>query len=269
MKREVVYSSGGLPATVQVKEITTEDVWHWLSKGWRDILRAPAQSLFYGGSLSLLSAAISFGIIVTSTYYLLPLLLAGFLLVAPFFGIGPYSLSQQIERGETPSLDGAFNAFSRNTFQILNMGLVLLFSFLVWAMLAMLIFIFFHQGITPSTWQGFVSLLLGTWNGVQLLVVGTYVGGVVAAIVFAVSVVSIPLLIDRPINVFDAIRTSWTAVRYNIAPMLLWAGLLVSIISFGFLTLYLGFVIGFPLAAHATWHAYRDLIATETTESPG
>ena len=81
---------------VRIREVSTEHVWQWLSAGWRDLLGAPLQSLFYGFSLALLSILLSAGVIITDTYYALPLLLAGFLLVAPFFGIGPYSISQQL-----------------------------------------------------------------------------------------------------------------------------------------------------------------------------
>ena len=252
------------PTAARIREVSTEHVWQWLSAGWRDLLGAPMQSLFYGFSLALLSILISAGVIITDTYYALPLLLAGFLLVAPFFGIGPYAISQQLEQGESPSLRSALLSCSRNSFHILNMGLVLLVCFLIWAMLAILIFIFFQQGLTPSNWQGFVSMLLGTWSGVQLLVVGTYVGGILAFIVFTLSAISIPMLMDRPVNIFEAIQTSWRAVWRNIVPMLLWAAVLASIISVGFLTLYTGLIIGFPLAAHATWHAYRDLVEVAT-----
>jgi len=250
-------------AIAQVREISADNVWQWLSAGWRDLVRAPVQSLFYGVSLAALSLGISLGVTLNGSYYLLPPLLAGFVLLAPFLGIGPYSISQQLEKGEDPNLKGAFLACSRNTFQIFNMGLVLLLCFLIWAMVANLIFDFFFQGLTPSSWQGYVSLLLGSWEGIQLLVVGTYAGGIIALLVFSVSVISIPMLIDRPVNVFDAIRTSWAAVRLNIAPMILWAIVLVSIICVGFLTMFFGLIVGFPLAAHATWHAYRDLVEQE------
>ena len=264
MNQSVTHRGGGTVTIARVRNISTENIWQWLSAGWRDLIKAPVQSLFYGLCLALSSIAISLGVIVSGSFYLLPLLLAGFALLAPFLGIGPYTISQQIERGEKPNLKGAFLACSRNTFHILNMGLVLLISFLVWVMLANLIFIFFQQGLTPSSWEGFVSSLLGSWEGIQLLVVGTYVGGIIALLVFALSVISIPVLIDRPVNAFDAIKTSWTAVRHNIAPMLLWAVVLVSIISVGFLTLFIGLILGFPLAAHATWHAYRDLVEYPT-----
>ena len=142
------------------------------------------------------------------------------------------------------------------------MGLVLLVCFILWAVLASLIFFFFHQGPIPADWQGYIAVVLGSWEGLQILAVGTYVGGMLALLVFTLSAISIPMLMDRPVNALVAMRTSWNAVRRNVVPMLLWGGILVTIIGAGFLTGYLGFVIGFPLAAHGTWHAYRGLVAT-------
>ena len=243
-----------------IREVPTENVWQWLSAGWQDIQKAPFPSLFYGLSLTLLSTAISALVVLSGSYFLLPLLLAGFLLLAPLFGIGPYSISQQIEQGETPSIKHSLLACGRNTPSILAMGVILVLCFLAWAMVANLIFIFFHQGITPSSWQGFIAMLFGTWEGAQLLVVGTYTGALIALAVFSISAVSVPMLLDRPVNVFQAIQTSWLTVRRNLVPMLLWAAVLISIILFSFMTLYIGLIIGFPLAAHATWHAYRDLV---------
>jgi uncharacterized membrane protein len=244
----------------QVREITTENVWRWLALGWRDLERAPVHSLVYGAVLALISLALSVTVMMTDAFLLIPLLLAGFMLIAPLLGIGPYALSRQLERGEAPSFRGAVQAYTGNTFHLLNMGLVLLVCFLVWAMLANLLFVLFLGGLTPATWSGFLSLILGSWGGVQLLVAGVYVGGIVALLVFGVSVVSVPMLMDRQVNVFDAIQTSWSSVKRNIGPMLLWAGVLVSIVTIGFVTCFIGLTIGFPLAAHATWHAYRDLV---------
>ncbi|MCG8040823.1 MAG: hypothetical protein JAZ17_05420 [Candidatus Thiodiazotropha endolucinida] len=81
-----------------------------------------------------------------------------------------------------------------------------------------------------------------------------------AIVVFAFSAVSIPMLMDRPVSFISAMRTSLAAVRYNLVSMLLWGGMLVTIIYACFMTAFLGFIIGFPLAAHGTWHAYRDLV---------
>ncbi len=248
------------PDETRIREISTEHVWQWLSAGWRDLLRAPGLSLFYGGSLALLSAAVSLAVIAGGAYFMLPLLLGGFLLVAPFLGIGPFSASRQLERGENPGLGDAFRVFQANGANILIMGLVLVIGLLSWIMVANLIVVFFHQGVTPADWQGLVLMLLGTWDGLQLLVTGTYAGGLFALAIYAISAISVPMLVDRPVNVLTAIRTSWAAVRTNTLAMLLWAAVLTGIVVSGFLTLYVGLIIGYPLAAYASWHAYRDLV---------
>lgn len=257
MKKESV------PGNIRIRQISTEQVWQWLAAGWNDFRKAPAQSLFYGISLTVLSLLISIGVVFSEDYYLLPPLMAGFLLVAPFFGIGPYSISQQLERDEKADLKTACLACIPNTFQIFFMGLILLAGFLIWAALAYLIFFTFYDGPLPSDWHGYLWIILGSWEGLQILTVGTLAGGSVAILIFTLSAISIPMLMDRPVNVFTAIHTSWAAIRDNVVPMLVWGGILVTIIGAGFATAYIGFIIGFPLAAHSTWHAYRGLVAIE------
>ena len=252
-------------AEATIREISTEHVWQWLTAGWRDMLKAPRLSLFYGVSLSLLSAVISALVIVSGAYFMLPLLLGGFLLFAPFLGIGPFSASRQLESGEAPGVKDAVQRFKANGSQILLMGIILLISLLGWIMVANLIVVFMYQGITPADWQGFVLMLIGSWEGIQLLVTLTYAGGIFALLVYAISAVSVPMLVDREVNVFAAIKTSWRAVVTNIAPMVLWAAVLVSIILSGFATLFLGLIVGYPLAAHASWHAYRGLVERQET----
>ena len=105
----------------------------------------------------------------------------------------------------------------------------------------------------------FTQVLLFTPQGLQLLIVGTAVGGNLAAFVFAVTAFSIPMLIDRRVDVFTAAVASARAVIANPKPMALWAALIVALVATGFATLLLGLVIVFPLIGHATWHAYRDV----------
>lgn len=252
------------PVTVaNVREVRTEDVWRWLAAGWRDIRNAPGQSLFYGVALALASFLLVGAVVASDMYFLLPQLLAAFFLVAPVLGIGLYYISQQLEEGKKPSFTKSLVAFRQNSFNLLNMGLVLFVALVAWVTLAQLIVALTFTGITPATWQGFVSSLFGTWEGLQLMAVGIFSGAIIAFLVFGISAISVPMLMDRECNVFDAIQTSWTAVRHNLIPMLLWAAVLLGIIYIGFATLFVGLIIGFPLAAHATWHAYRDLVEPE------
>ncbi len=222
--------------------------------------RTPGQSLFYGAALAAASFLLVGSVVASGMYFLLPQLLAAFFLIAPLLGIGLYYNSQQLEQGKMPSFAKSLTAFRHNSFNFFNMGLVLVVALIAWVTLAHLIVAVTFTGITPATWQGFVSTLFGTWEGAQLMVVGVISGAVIAFLVFGISAISVPMLLDRSCNVFDAIQTSWTAVRHNRIPMMLWAAILLGIIYVGFATLFVGLIIGFPLAAHATWHAYRDLV---------
>ncbi len=264
MYHAVIHYYDARPVTIaQVRDITTDHVWKWLAAGWKDIQTAPAMSLSYGLGLMIVSYLLTLSVIASGMYILLPLLLAGFFMVAPLLGIGLYEISRQLEQGEIPTLKSTLLAVRSNSFNLLNMGIILVVALIAWVTVAQLVVALTFSGITPATWQGFVSALFGTWEGAQLLAVGISCGAAIAFVIFSISAVSVPMLLDRSNNVFDAIQTSWNSVRYNILPMLLWAAILLAIITAGFLTLYVGLVIGFPLAAHATWHAYRDLVGEE------
>lgn len=104
------------------------------------------------------------------------------------------------------------------------------------------------------------AALLFTPNGLGLLIVGTAAGAVLAALGFAVTAISIPLLMDRRIDALTAMSKSFEAVLRNPKPMALWAVLIAGFIALGMATLGVGLIVAFPLFGHATWHAYRDLV---------
>lgn len=251
------------PVTIaQVRDVTTDDVWIWLAAGWADLRAAPLQSLSYGLVLAVASYVITLAVVMNSAFFFLLPLLAGFFFIAPILGVGLYDVSKELEEGGEPTFMRALSAWQTNSFHLIGMGVVLLVAFIAWGMMANLIFALFFQGITP-TFENFMPMLFTTAEGGMLLGVGLLAGAIIAGCVFTISAVSVPMLFDRKVNVFDAIQTSYTAVRYNMLPMLLWAIMLTIIIGAGFMTLYVGLVVGFPLAAHATWHAYRDLVEKE------
>ena len=102
--------------------------------------------------------------------------------------------------------------------------------------------------------------VLFTNVGLAFLILGSAIGFCLAVLAFAVSAVSLPMLIDRPVGVFAAVATSVAAVRVNIRPMALWAVLIAGFTALGLVTFYLGLIVVLPLIGHATWHAYRDLV---------
>ena len=134
---------------------------------------------------------------------------------------------------------------------------------LFWSRVAAVLF-FLYFGLEPPDFSNlFVSTFLSA-DSWPFLVIGSAIGAVFALFTFSISVISIPFLLDRrSSNVIEAIATSVRAVQANFMPLLLWAGLIVVFTLAGLVTLYLGLIVTLPLIGHATWHAYRDIVAYE------
>jgi uncharacterized membrane protein len=249
-------------ATVRIRHVGADAPWRWLSAAWSDLWQAPGVSLAYGFLLVAASFGLSFGLYLADLFYLVLPLAAGFMFVAPVLAVGLYEVSRRLETGEPVTLSAAVTAWRRNG-QILLMGLLLTLFLLAWIRLAFLIFALFF-GTEPPSSALFVNTVLLSPEGLPFLAVGTAVGGVLAGLVFAMSAVSIPMLLDRDVNVIDAMLTSIAAVRQNWRVMLGWAALIVVFTAAGIATAFLGLAVALPLIGHASWHAYRDLVAIDS-----
>ena len=243
----------------RVRRVALDQPWRWLALGWNDLLRVPRVSLAYGAVLAAISVLLATALLLANLIFIILPLAAGFFLVAPILAVGLYETSRRLEAGEPVTLRHALFAARRNGGQIALMGLVLMLFHLAWVRIATLLFaLFFFEG-NPG-WDGMIDALLFSRVSLPFLVTGTVLGGVLAATVFGIGAVSIPMLVDRPVSVFTAIATSWTAVRTNWKPMALWAVLIVFLTGLGLVTFFLGLAVTLPLIGHASWHAYRDLV---------
>jgi uncharacterized membrane protein len=243
-----------------VRRVGVEQPWEWLTAGWRDFLRAPAVSLTYGLAFVAVSVLLTLGLWLADLFYLVLPLAAGFMFIGPVVAVGLYEVSRRIERGQIVTLHGALMAWRANPGPIATMGLVLMLFLLAWIRLAFLIFALFF-GVQPPSWEHLVTTLLFTTQGIPFLIVGSVVGGVLASVVFAMSAVAIPALLDREIGVLSAVATSVAAVLENWRVMIGWGALIVLFTAAGLATLYVGLAVTLPLIGHATWHAYRGLVA--------
>jgi uncharacterized membrane protein len=246
-------------ATPRIRRVSIDRPWAWLAAGWRDLMAAPRVSLAYGALMVALTYLLLIILLQAGVFWLVLPLTAGFFFTAPLLAVGLYETSRRLAAGEPVSLGHAFLAWRRNGTQLSYMGVMLGLFHLGWIRIALLIFaVFFGVGFNP-TWETIIVKLMAP-QALPFWAVGTAVGGVLAALVFAISAISIPMLLDRDVNVFTAVATSFTAVRENPAPMALWAALIVAFTAFGLIPLFLGLAVTMPLVGHATWHAYRDLV---------
>ncbi len=231
----------------------------WLKRGWDDLWNHPGISLLYGVVVFVVSwVVVSSLFLFHLTAYLFPAL-AGFLIVGPVLAVGLYDKSRLIENGEVADFTTILRMRPGSATQILFSGVFLCMLILLWMRTAVILYsLFFGFSPFPGPYE-LLPILVTTVEGWALLVVGTAVGGLFAALAFAISVFAIPMLYDQPTDVFTAMAISVNNVWRQLGIMLPW-GLVVLVLSL--LSLVSGFIlmiIIFPLLGHATWHVYRDV----------
>jgi uncharacterized membrane protein len=243
--------------TPRVRRVAADAPFGWLAKGWNDVWRAPSISLVYG-----VVAAAAGGVLLWLSQgytHLAPALTSAFLLVAPALAINLYALSRRLERGEPVDSVHLFDDWRHNRGSIALFGLGLAFTLLAWERISAILFALFYGGEVPHLTR-FASEVW--FSGAYLELVAAYllVGGALAVTVFCLSVVSLPLMLDRDVDTVTAAVTSIEAVRANPGSMLLWAALIAVLTTIGFATLMIGLIIIFPVLACASWHCYRDVV---------
>jgi len=248
------------PAAPRIVVVPNDRPWKWLEAGWRDLMATPHIGFFYGGAVVVASWAVVLLLIAVGALWAVLPAIAGFFMVAPVIGAGLYETSRRLERGEPVSLATAFGAFRRNAPQLALMGAALLLINLFWVRMAGLLFaVFFGLGFAPSI-EHLPMALLRSNQLLPFLIIGTGAGFVLASAAFAVSAVSIPMLVDRDVSALEAIIVSIRCTLDNWRAMAFWAGLIVVFTAMALVPFFLGLALVLPLIGHATWHAYRDLV---------
>ena len=250
-----------LPGTsVSIAVVPNDRPWKWVEAGWHDLMAAPHVGFFYGAAVVLAGWALVLILVWLGALWAVLPAISGFFIVGPIIGAGLYDTSRRLEAGEPVSLGTAFAAFRRNGTQLGLMGAVLLLINLFWVRLAGLIFMGFFGVNFGTPIENLPFAVLRSEQFLPFLVIGTGAGFMLAAAAFAVSAVSIPMLLDRDVSAIEAVVASIKATVDNWRAMVFWAGLIVVFTAMALVPFFLGLALVLPLIAHATWHAYRDLI---------
>jgi uncharacterized membrane protein len=231
----------------------------WLRQGWDDLQIQPGPSVAYGILVFLVSSAIVFGLIAFELDYILFPAFAGFMVVGPLIAIGLYEKSRRLAAHKRVTLTRMIFVRPASGGQVLFTGVLLCLLMLLWMRAAVIIYALFF-GLTPFPGLNHVAeMLFLTPTGWAMLVVGTAVGGLFAAFSFAISVVSIPMLLDKPVDALTAMGRSLALVWHNLPVLLVWGALVLALFLVCLLTGLLGLIVVYPLLGHGTWHAYRAL----------
>jgi uncharacterized membrane protein len=243
----------------------------WLALGWADLIRCPLPGLLHG--LAMATFGLALVLLVRDRFWLLAGAFSGFLLVAPVVATGLYAVSRELEQGRRATLGTALAAWHPRPPQgrrLVLFGLLLALAGTGWVLTSAALITRFASApvSTPADFVR-VVLLAGDGNSVGLFEAWLILGAALAAPIFASSVVAIPLLMDRDIGVRPAVLVSVRAALVNPLPMAMWATLIMVFTLLGMATAMLGLVVAVPWLAHASWHAYRELVGPEQPAGRG
>jgi uncharacterized membrane protein len=259
--RDMTHTTGFMPDVIrpEARTVSVDESALWLSKALKDFLREPGLSLTYGGLFTLFAFLLTLGLDMLGLASLVLPLAAGFMLVAPLFAVIFYEVSRRNESGLYVSFGEAVAACRAKSGPLSAVGVVLLLIMLAWMILALGIFAVFYGG-SPPPLEDFVLNVVTAPQAIPFLAVGTAVGGVLATGAFAVSAVSLPMIMDRDVGALEAMATSVDTVVKNWKVMLGWGATIAFITFSGMLFLFVGLAFTLPVIGYATWHAYKALV---------
>jgi uncharacterized membrane protein len=243
------------------RPLTVADPYKWLALGWRDLKTVPSMSIAYGAIIFLISIVFVGGLIALGRDYILFPAFAGFMVVGPILAVGLYEKSRRIEAGQPLRWHDIFFVRPRSGGQILFTGVLLCLLMMVWMRAAVIIYALFFGLLPFPGLNHIVPMLFTTGVGYAMLAVGTAVGGLFAAFSFAISVFSIPMLLDEPVDALTAMGSSMALVWNNLRVLLVWAVIVLALFLLCLATGMIGLIVIYPLLGHATWHAYRAVQA--------
>ncbi len=238
-----------------VRDLAIADLRAALVTGWRDFRSEPAYGLFFAGIFVAGGLALTYFLVARGEFTWAIPAAAGFPLIAPFTAVGLYEVSRRRELGLPMSWLAILGAVrGRGDEQILAMGVIIFVAFGFWVIVAHVIF----SIAIVEAGAGSESLdFLFTRPGLVMLLIGSAVGAIMALAFYAVTVVSLPMLVDREVDFLTAVFTSLKAFRENSAVLLAWAVLIAALLFIALLPAFLGLLVVLPVLGHATWHVYR------------
>ena len=258
-----------------VRQIAAGRPLQWLLLGVQDMVRSGWLSVAHGAALALFGAALL--AVAHHKFWLLAGAFSGFLVVAPVLATSLYAMSRALEQHTPISL-----ALMRDTWMswqqsrfverggywcLVRFGVMLALAGTGWVLTSAALITLMAPAPIQTPIDFLRHVVLGRNH--YLFELWLSMGGILAAPIFASSVVSMPLMLDRRITLLDAVLTSWRVVLANPVPMAVWSGVIMLLVALGFATLLTGLLVVVPVLGHASWHAYRDLVdASALPERP-
>lgn len=231
-----------------------------LAAGWRDFRAAPRFGLFFAG-VYVLGGLFLYWVLAASgqIWWTIPITL-GFPLLGPFVAVGLYEVSRRLEQGLPLGWGAVLGVIvSQKDRQIPSIAALVVIFFLFWNFVGHMIFALF---LGPRAMTNVFSSadIYVTPHGIAMLAAGTVVGAGFALVLFATTVIALPLLLDREVDFATAMIASVQSVTASPGPMLAWAALIAAALFLAMLPAFLGLFLALPVLGHASWHLYRRIL---------
>ena len=251
----------------QVRTVGLMQPMTWLVLAWRDMARSGWISFAHGLAITAFGGAIL--AVAHHRFWLLAGALSGFLVVAPVLATSLYALSRALEQRQEANLgvvlktwlnwqNSHFNKWGNDYWCMVQFGALLALAATGWVITSAA-FITLLAPVPVETPMDFMRHVVLANNG-WLFELWLALGSLLAAPIFASSVIAMPLLLDRRASLRVAVLTRWQVVVANPLPMAFWAALILGFTLLGLGSLLLGLIFVMPMLGHASWHAYRDLV---------
>jgi len=250
------------PGRLAVGVATFDDLKAAIRAGVRDVVARPGLSLFFGLVYALLGALLIAGLVVFDQIWVAISVAVGFPLVAPFLAVGLYEMSRRLERGEAFSASDIFLViFRQQRREFRWMSFVVLFIFWIWAYQVRLVLALTIHYKHFRSMEDLVVGVFTTSGGALFLLIGTLIGGFLATVLYTVTVIAMPLLLDRNVDFVTAMITSVRTVLASPLVMLVWGAAVGALTLLAIAPALVGVIVVFPFLGHTTWHLYQRLIS--------
>lgn len=248
--------------SIAINVVSFKDLVKVFKLGFSDFVSNPLYGLFFAGIYVL------GGILLVSTFFLLNIqwaiypLAIGFALIGPFIASGLYEVSRRNEKSLTISWGSVLGViWDQKNRELGWMAFVMLFVFWVWMYQARTVFVMFFGFGGFATLQGFLETVFTTHEGLYFLAVGHLVGAVISLVMFSVTVISCPMLLDRDVDFVTAILTSIKTIVKSPLPLICWGVFVIFVVLISMTPAFLGLFITLPILGHSTWHLYRSAVS--------
>jgi uncharacterized membrane protein len=254
-------SAKGKAGDIPLRQITNADANAALTEGWADFMSMRGDLIFVGLLYPLIGVVAATAIIGGPLLPLLFPIVAGIGLLGPVAALGFYEMARRRESGLTSNWSHFLDFRKRpSRDEIATVAALLLGIFVLWVFVAAGLYIALWGWYEPPSVSAFVSRLFGTPEGWALIVIGNAIGLVFAALVLAISVVSLPMLVDCNISASEAVSTSWRAAKANPLVVARWGVIVAALLVLGSIPLFIGLAVVLPWLGYATWHLYTKLV---------